>query len=240
MYLGTFAAVKGAYRIQDGRLTVPTGGTRKFVDLVEHRTFSGELAAARGQPVPHVTERCVFQLTKEGMELIEIAPGVNLEREILALMEFRPVIRGEPALMDPRIFEPGPMGLADDLLALPLEQRLSYDPDNNLFFLNFEGLAVDTVEDDAAIRAAVESKLAGLGHKVYAVVNYDNFRIAPKVLDDYTGMVKEVVEAFYENVTRYTTSAFLRMKLGDALASRQVSPHMYETAEEARWNLAKR
>jgi propionate CoA-transferase len=53
-------------------------------------------------------------------------------------------------------------------------------------------------------------------------------------------MVKEVVEAFYENVTRYTTSAFLRMKLGDALASRQVSPHMYETAEEARWNLAKR
>ncbi len=237
VYAGTFAAVKGMYEIKAGRLRVPPGGNPKFIQAVEHRTFSGQLAIARDQPVLYVTERCVFRLTPAGLELIEIAPGIDMGRDILALMDFEPVIRGEPRLMDPRIFAPDPMGLVDDLLARPLNQRLNYDAKKNLFFLNFEGLEVNTTEDVAAIRDAVDTKLRDLGHKVYAIVNYDNFVIDPKVIDAYSQMVQEVVATYYLDVTRYTTSAFLRMKLGKALYSRRVAPHLYETAGEAQRQL---
>jgi propionate CoA-transferase len=65
-----------------------------------------------------VTERCVFKLVEQGMELIEIAPGVDLEKDILSQMDFRPLMAGQPALMDERIFLPGPMGLQHDIIDL--------------------------------------------------------------------------------------------------------------------------
>jgi propionate CoA-transferase len=79
----------------------------------------------------------------------------------------------------------------------------------------------------------VETIVRPLGKKVYAIVNYDNFTIAPDVLNEYTYMVKGLVDRFYTHVTRYTTSTFLRMKLGDALERRNVSPHIYESRAEA-------
>jgi propionate CoA-transferase len=70
--------------------------TRKFVRAVEHRTFSGREACKRQQRVLYVTERCVFQLVPDGeqgsLELIEIAPGIDLERDVLAHMDFMPTI----------------------------------------------------------------------------------------------------------------------------------------------------
>ena len=82
----------------------------KFVPEVEQITFSGAYAARRGQHVLYVTERAVFALTPEGVELKEIAPGVDLQRDILDQMDFQPIIRKVRA-MDPRIFRPEPMGL---------------------------------------------------------------------------------------------------------------------------------
>jgi acyl CoA:acetate/3-ketoacid CoA transferase len=67
---------------------------------VEHVTFSGAYAAGRGQSVLYVTERCVFALTPDGIELIEVAPGIYIEREILARMDFKPVIPRDPIAMD--------------------------------------------------------------------------------------------------------------------------------------------
>jgi propionate CoA-transferase len=75
--------------------------------------------------------------------------------------------------------------------------------------------------------------LEPLGKKVYTIVNYDHFTIHPELLDDYTEMVKGLVDRFYSGVTRYTTSAFSRMKIGDALKKRQLAPHIYESREEA-------
>ena len=112
------------------------------------------------------------------------------------------------------------MGLRDDLLRMPLEQRFTYDPQQNLFFVNFEGSRRAQPARRRGIRADVEAKLAPLGHKVHAIVNYDNFSIFPDILDDYSAMVSELVDRFYSGVTRYTTSGFLRMKLGDALDRR--------------------
>ena len=68
-------------------------------------------AAAHGKRVLVVTERAVFRLTAEGLELIEIAPGADLERDILAHMEFRPAVSPDLKAMDARIFRDTPMGL---------------------------------------------------------------------------------------------------------------------------------
>jgi propionate CoA-transferase len=235
VFVGTFTAGGLQLSITDGRLKIEQEGkVQKFVARVEHVTFSGKYACQNRQPVLYVTERCVFKLSERGMELLEIAPGVDLERDVLAHMAFAPVMDQPPKLMDSRIFKLDSMGLKDDLLALTLEERLTYDPKENLFFVNFEGFAVKTTQDVQDIRDAVERIVLPLGKKVYTIVNYDNFTISPDILDEYTEMVKFLVERYYSGVTRYTTSTFLRMKLGDALQKRDVAPHIYESREEAR------
>jgi propionate CoA-transferase len=89
------------------------GNEKKFVGKVQQVTYSGALAAQNGQRALYITERAVFRRNEAGrLELIEIAPGIDLERDILAQMQFRPDV--SPALkeMDARIFRPEPMGLA--------------------------------------------------------------------------------------------------------------------------------
>ena len=238
VFVGTFTAGQLSVAIENGGLRIlKEGKSAKFVREVEHRTFSGEYSIHRGQPVLYVTERCVFKLTPDGLELTEVAPGIDIERDILARMEFRPLIR-RPSTMDKRVFAPGPMGLRDQLLRIPIEQRLTYHPLENLFFVNLEGHSIRSHEDVEQVRLAVESKLAPLAHKVYAIVNYDNFEIFPDIIDEYSSMVRGLVDRFYSGVTRYTTSSFLRAKLGDALKQRAMAPHIFETAEEASTQLA--
>ena len=234
VFTGTFTAGKLEIAVEQGQLRIlREGETPKFVEEVEQRTFSGVVASQRNQPVLYITERAVFRLTADGPELIEIAPGVDLERDVLARMTFQPRVSPQLRAMDGRIFGDGPMGLRDMLLLRPLDERLSYDPAKNLFFLNFEGLAVRSREDIERIRAAVAGKVEPLGKKVFAIVNYDNFSITPELLQTYMDMVSDVVQRYYVGVTRYTTSAFLRARLGDALRERDLAPHLYETAAEA-------
>jgi len=238
VFCGTFTAGGLAVAVQDGQLRIlQEGRTRKFVREVEHRSFSGAYAWARSQPVLYVTERCVFRLCERGLELTEIAPGIDLERDVLALMDFAPWLPAAPRPMDARLFADGPMGLREQLLEIPLERRLTYDADSNALFINFERLRVQTPQDVENIRRHVANKLDRLGKKVYAIVNYDNFSIAPEVVDLYAAMVKGLLDAYYWDVTRYTTSGFLRVKLGDALQRRGVAPHIYESSQEALKNL---
>jgi propionate CoA-transferase len=233
VFVGTFTAGGLDVALTDGRLSVRVEGkSRKFVSEVEHRTFSGEQALKSGQSVLYVTERCVFRLATGGLELVEIAPGIDLERDILAHMDFEPIVR-QPAAMDAAIFAPTSMGLRERMLELPFEQRFSYDPDANILFINFERLRVRSTEDIRRIRAAVESRVKSIGRKVYAVVNYTNTEIDPDVFDAYSQMVRELVETCYLDVTRYGSSGFLRRKLGPALAARGVAPHIFESAEES-------
>jgi len=238
VFVGTFNAGRLDVAIENGKLRIREEGTsRKFVNEVEHRTFSGRYAATRRQPVLYITERCVFSLGEEGLELVEIAPGVDLERDILAQMDFAPIMPRPPRLMDGRIFLPEPMGLRENMLSIPLEQRLTYDPQQNVFFINFERLAIKTLDDVDKIRKTIEARLAPLNKKVFGIVNYENFTIPPELTDAYSEMVQGLVDRFYSGVTRYTTSSFLRLKLGEALQQRNVAPHIYESAEEARAHL---
>jgi propionate CoA-transferase len=87
------------------------------VSKVGHITFSGEYAKEIGQKVLYVTERAVFQLRPEGVTLIEIAPGVDLDRDVLGQMEFAPLISPELKLMDARIFRDEAMNIQAEILA---------------------------------------------------------------------------------------------------------------------------
>jgi propionate CoA-transferase len=240
IFVGTFTAGHLKVSIEDGKLRIlQEGKVKKFVKQVEHVTFSGKYAMLKNQRVLYVTERCVFALTQGVLELIEIAPGVDLKKDILPWMDFKPMMKEPVRLMDERIFRPEPMGLKEDLLTLTLEERLIYDPLENIFFVNFEGHSIKTKQDIQEAKEAVEKILIPLGKKVHTIVNYDNFAILPDLVDEYTEMVKYLVNQYYSEVTRYTTSTFLRMKLGDALQKRGVKPHIYESGEEAREALKK-
>ena len=178
---------------------------------------------------------------KEGSHpMLSPTPPTRVKKgKIVSAEEAVRVIREPICLMDERIFRPEPMGLREILLAIPLEERLIYNPAENLFFVNFEGHSIKKSQDIGEIEEAVEKILAPLDKKVHTIVSYDNFTILPDLVDEYTDMVKYLVDKYYSGVTRYTTSTFLRMKLGDALQKRGVKPHIYESHEEAHKALKK-
>jgi propionate CoA-transferase len=99
--------------------TLTAGGKPKAVQQVEQVTFSGRYALSRGQNVLYVTERAVFRLEAEGPVLVEIAPGLDPERDVIAAMGFRPAIAPDLRTMDARLFADAPMGLAAHLAAKP-------------------------------------------------------------------------------------------------------------------------
>jgi len=115
VYCGTFTAGGLKVQIVDGNLVIQKEGKiKKFLNQVEQITFSGEYAAEKGQKVLYITERAVFRLSKKGMVLTEIAPGVDLQKDILDLMDFRPIIDDDLKIMDSRIFKDKPMNLKID------------------------------------------------------------------------------------------------------------------------------
>jgi propionate CoA-transferase len=113
VFSGTFTAGGLDIAWPGGRTTIAReGNERKFVRAVEQVTYSGQLAARNGQRALYVTERAVFRRNEAGrLELIEVAPGVDIERDILAQMQFRPDVASGVRTMDERIFRPEPMGL---------------------------------------------------------------------------------------------------------------------------------
>lgn len=111
-YCGTFTADGFKADVKEGKLhIIQEGKEKKFLKQVEQITFSGPYAAELGQPVMYITERAVFQLKDDGIHLIEIAPGVDLQKDILDLMDFVPKMDQAPKLMDARIFTDELMGL---------------------------------------------------------------------------------------------------------------------------------
>jgi len=107
-FLGTFRAGKQRLEADErGLRIVEDGPKEKFVREVQQITFNGGYAWSRGRKVLYITERCVFRLVEGGLELIEIAPGVDLERDILAKMAFRPRVVENLGTMDVGLFADG-------------------------------------------------------------------------------------------------------------------------------------
>jgi propionate CoA-transferase len=114
-FCGTFTAKGLKTEIADGKLhIINEGSINKFRESVEHITFSAKQAIKTNLPVMYITERAVFRLTKDGIMLCEIAPGIDLEKDILAHMPMKPIIAPDLKLMDTRIFRDEKMGLKDE------------------------------------------------------------------------------------------------------------------------------
>lgn len=112
IFCGTFTAGGLKTEVVNGEIVIKNEGKKsKFVENVEQITFSGKTAVTNNQNVYYVTERAVFKLVSEGVELIEIAPGIDLEKDILAHMSFKPIISKELKLMDQCIFSESKMNL---------------------------------------------------------------------------------------------------------------------------------
>ena len=234
VFMGSFCAGPCEMDVHEGKLRILQDATaRKFVPEVGHRTFAGQYATQRGQEVVYITERCVFRLRTEGLELTEVAPGVDLQRDILDRMDFVPIMKSVQP-MDARLFQTEPMQLRKSLVGVAFDARFSFSPELNNLFINFEYFEVKTLERVYAIEEKVERLLQPLQRRVHAVVNYEGFVLDREVEDAWAECVQRLVSRFYDRVTRYTTSAFLRAKLGDALTSREVAPHIFETDAEAR------
>ncbi|MEM9233393.1 MAG: CoA-transferase, partial [Pseudomonadota bacterium] len=232
VFAGGFTAGGTDVSVEDGRLVIQREGrARKFREHVEQVTFSGRRAAAHGQPVLYVTERCVFELTDHGMAITEIAPGINVEKDILAHLDFEPV-RIDTKPMAAYIFDPAPMNLHRRLLHVDIQHRIQLDNERAILFLNFEGLQIRDQETIDEIRTTVEELCAPLGRRVPVVVNYDASRIDDRVADAYAALAEDLQSRFYGTVSRYTTSAFMRLKL-EKILTRDTAPHIFETREEA-------
>jgi len=231
VFAGTFTAKGIDVEIGDGLLEIRAeGASRKFLECVEQVTFSGRRAARLGQPVLYVTERCVFRLHTEGLQLIEVAPGVDIERDIIAQMDFRPIIE-EVREMDVRIFRVEPMDLKRELLHLDLPDRIALDDEMGRLFINFEKMRIRSLEDIEQVRKQVMEVCGPRPEKVDVVVNYDGFQLDDDIARDYAEMVADLEGRFYRTVTRYSGSAFMRLKLGNTLSN--ASPHIFETREAA-------
>jgi acyl CoA:acetate/3-ketoacid CoA transferase len=110
---GTFTASGLDVCVEEGHLDIRREGKiRKFVESVEQITVSGRDLLARGHKVYVVTERALFELRSEGLVLLEAAPGVDVERDVISRMGFAPLVDDPVGTMEQAIFDPAPMGLA--------------------------------------------------------------------------------------------------------------------------------
>ena len=230
VFMGTFSSGGLDVEVRDGRVRILSEGRiPKFVERIAQTTFSADYARACRQDVLFVTERCVFRLDAGGLALIEVAPGIDVERDVLERLPFRPLIDG-PREMDPAVFRNASMRLRERMLDTRMEDRLNYDAQTNTVYMNYSGLRVRDLADLDAIGAAVDKMLRPLGQRVHSVVNYERFTCDDDVFDEYIELVKRVEQTYYLSVKRYTSGAFLRHKLGAALAKRQISSEIHDPA----------
>ena len=110
-FVGNFTNGKRDIKIENGKMIINKDGERnKFVDKVEQITFSGKNAIQSGQRTLYITERAVFKLTADGVTLIEVAPGIDVQKDVIDRMGFRPIVSKDLKTMDDCLFESDPIG----------------------------------------------------------------------------------------------------------------------------------
>ena len=218
--------------VEDGALHIRNEGkVRKFVAEVEQITFSAARAVSQRQDVMYVTERCVFELSSGGLVLAEVAPGIDVEEQILSLLPFEVEI-GDPLPMYAPLFGPGLIGLRDRMLDVGIEDRLHFDPNSNTVFMDYSGLHVRTTVEVEEIVAAVDALLEPLGHRVHSIVNYDRFLLDESAVQRWADVVKYVADKYYLTVSRHATGGFTRLKLGKEFAKRDIESSLRDTSGE--------
>ena len=219
---GAFTAGGLKVAVEEGKLRiVQEGKVKKFVNQVEHITFSGEFANETGQPVLYVTERCVFSIGPNGMELIEVAPGIDVEQDILAHMDFVPYISNVRP-MDKRIFMDEPMGIGREQSEMPIERRISLDREQGKVIINLRSLKLTSRLEILQIKQQIETLCETLNSPVEMIAFYDGFEIKENLKDDYTEMIESIDKRFYKSLVHYTRDPFIRLKFGAELKKRRI------------------
>ena len=218
---GTFTAGGLEVQIKDSKLTIlKEGKSKKFVKNVQQITFSGSLAAERKQPVLYVTERCVFKVIPKGLELIEVAPGIDIERDILAHMDFTPIMN-DVKLMDKRIFHVNPMDLQGDSINAPIENRIKLNDDKTTLEINFREFAINTKEELLFLEKRIINLCESAKGKVDMTAWYDGFSINPELDELFSEAMVALETKYYNSATRYTRDPFIRLKFDAQLAKRE-------------------
>lgn len=213
--LGTFTAGGLEVAAADGKLTiVKEGKTKKFVKSVREVTFNGAGAFAKGQQVRYITERCVFSLTKGGLELSEIAPGIDLQKQVLDLMDFRPLIRDPLPLMDPSIFHERLMQLQKRAYGMRIEGRLHHNKEAATAWIDLSDLQVTTRDELTDLKSSILTYFDKLGKKQYhAVVSYDKFDLVGPLVPEWLAFCETMARDYHLSVRRYATGTLTRHKL---------------------------
>lgn len=125
------------------------------------------------------------------------------------------------------------MGLEAMLLGPSVAERISFDAERDTLFINWEEFQVRTTDEVELVRWEVETPCRAIGHRVAVIVNYDSFTLDPAVSDAFFSTITYLQQRYYTSASRYTTGAFMRLKLGASLSERVLSPHVFETLPEA-------
>jgi len=213
----------------DGRIKIKKEGTvKKFVENVFETTFSGDEAIRRGQKVYYVTERAVFRRCPEHnvLELVEIAPGIDLQKDVLGQMEFEPVISPNLKLMDERIFKTDKMDLLTEMFG-SLESRCAYHEHDHTFFLDLFHVNLATKDDVYQFFEGLDNIMGSITStkgKFHVVVNYDGFDLRAGLEETYRKCLKTLEDKHYRSVRRFAGNAFHRAKLGTSIHMTEWDP----------------
>ena len=213
LFVGAFTAGGLELAIENGNLKIiREGKTKKFVKQVDQITFSGRIGGTSGQEIFYMTERCIFKLKNQKVELIEVAPGIDIETDILAHMDFRPVMN-DVKIMDSRIFKPSAMGIRKEFLKYDIQKRSDYLADQGTLFLNLKGLEAENIQDIEIIKDVIEQRCAEAGGKIKAVAMYA-FDIDEELMDAYMEMGTYISKNYHTAVSQFGNREEMREKLG--------------------------
>lgn len=233
LFLGTFTTGGLKVTVADGQVRIlQEGKIRKFVQESEQVTFCATFSDAQTQEVLYITERCVFKLVDGRLELTEVAPGINIEKDILAHMDFKPEIK-DVITMDSLIFRDQPMNIRQQFMLKEFRSRVHYCKESNTLHLDFNGLELENKEDVDNIERIVEDMCQQVGRKVNAIINYNGFRLDDNIFDAYMEMGRSIINKYYRRVARHNIHDSTRRRFKLEYQDRNLEPNMFVTRDDA-------
>ena len=218
IFMGTFAN-KARIRFENNALVIEADGPCKLVESVGQITFSGDYAREKGQRVLYVTERAVFSMESEGLMLVEIAPGVDLQAQVLDRLPFQVAVSSDLRVMDPAYFGPAKIGLTQ-LGKRSVSERVRFKPEENVLYLNLEGLEFYTADQVHEFERQLLPLLNFPG-LVEAVINYDRFYLAEAAAAAWFDLVERNSRTYFKSSTRHSSSLLFCREMGQEFERHQ-------------------